>query len=68
MNPSNQDSPIQEPPKFFDNINDRVIDDLKVTIKKGSKVSIAAASLPIPLVLAKLFPRSVLLNTLIRAT
>lgn len=31
----------------FDNITSRVIDDLKVTLKKGSKVSIAAASFSI---------------------
>ena len=31
-------------PKQFDNISSRVIDDLKVTLKKGSKVSMAAAS------------------------
>lgn len=31
-------------PKFFDNVTDRVIDDLKQTIRQGSKVDIAAAS------------------------
>ena len=30
-------------PSFFDNINDKVIDDLKVSIKKGTKLSIASA-------------------------
>ena len=30
---------------FFDNVNNRVIDNLKETICKGSKVSIAAAQL-----------------------
>lgn len=34
-------------PKFFNNVNDRVIDDLKVTIKSGSKIQIAAASFSI---------------------
>ena len=32
-----------ELPKQFDNITTRVIDDLKATLKKGSKVSLAAA-------------------------
>ena len=36
-----------ELPKQFDNINNRVIDDLKQTLSKGSKVSIAAASFSI---------------------
>lgn len=36
-----------QPPKVFDNINDKVIDDLKNTIKKGSRISIAAASFSI---------------------
>ena len=36
-----------EIPKQFDNISSRVIDDLKVTLGKGSKVSIAAASFSI---------------------
>lgn len=36
-----------EQPKQFDNINNRVIDDLKQTLSKGSKVSIAAASFSI---------------------
>lgn len=31
-------------PVFFDNITNRVIDDLKTTIRQGSKVDIAAAS------------------------
>jgi SNF2 family DNA or RNA helicase len=31
-------------PVFFDNVTNRVIDDLKMTIRKGSKVDIAAAS------------------------
>lgn len=34
-------------PLQFDNITSRVIDDLKVTLKKGSKVSVAAASFSI---------------------
>lgn len=34
-------------PEFLDNVNRKVIDDLKTTIKKGSKVSIAAASFSI---------------------
>lgn len=36
-----------ELPKQFDNITARVIDDLKVTLHKGSKVSVAAASFSI---------------------
>ena len=36
-----------ELPLQFDNITSRVIDDLKVTLKKGSKVSVAAASFSI---------------------
>ena len=36
-----------ELPKQFDNITSRVIDDLKVTLRKGSKVSMAAASFSI---------------------
>lgn len=34
-------------PKFFDNITERVIDDLKQTIRSGSKIDIAAASFSI---------------------
>lgn len=34
-------------PKIFDNVTSRVIDDLKVSLKKGAKVSIAAASFSI---------------------
>ena len=34
-------------PKIFDNVTSRVIDDLRVSLKKGSKVSIAAASFSI---------------------
>jgi len=34
-------------PTFFDNITDKVIDDLRETITKGSKVNIAAASFSI---------------------
>ncbi len=34
-------------PKQFDNISTHVIDDLKITLRKGSKVSMAAASLSI---------------------
>ena len=33
--------------KHFDNLNNRVVDDLKTTLKKSSKVSIAAASFSI---------------------
>ena len=39
----NQDNNL----KFFDNVTNRVIDDLKTTIRQGSKVSIAAASFSI---------------------
>ena len=28
---------------FFDNINSKVVDDLRVSIKKGTKLSIASA-------------------------
>ena len=31
----------------FDNITSRVIDDLRVTLRRGSKVSVAAASFSI---------------------
>ena len=34
-------------PLFFDNVSSRVIDDLKTTIRAGSKVDIAAASFSI---------------------
>ena len=34
-------------PKFFDNVTNRVIDDLRMTIRDGSKVSIVAASFSI---------------------
>lgn len=37
----------QELPKVLDNIHEKVIDDLKITMQKGSKVSIAAASFSI---------------------
>jgi len=40
-------SDTQKAPEFLDNVNRKVIDDLKTTIKKGSKVSIAAASFSI---------------------
>ena len=36
-----------EQPKQFDNITSRVLDDLKATLQKGSKVSVAAASFSI---------------------
>lgn len=36
-----------ELPKQFDNITSRVLDDLKATLQKGSKVSVAAASFSI---------------------
>lgn len=32
-----------EPPKLLDNIHERVVDDLRVVIEKGSRISIAAA-------------------------
>jgi len=38
---------MTELPKQFDNINNRVIDDLKVTLGKGSKVTMAAATFSI---------------------
>lgn len=38
---------VMELPKQFDNITQRVIDDLKTTLQKGSKVSMAAASFSI---------------------
>lgn len=34
-------------PKFFDNVTNRVVDDLRMTIRNGSKVSIVAASFSI---------------------
>lgn len=34
-------------PKFFDNVTNRVIDDIKTTIRNGSKIDIAAASFSI---------------------
>ena len=34
-------------PKFFDNVTNRVIDDIKTTIRAGSKLDIAAASFSI---------------------
>ena len=36
-----------EMPKQFDNLNSKVVDDLKITLKQSSKVSIAAASFSI---------------------
>ena len=36
-----------EMPKQFDNLNSKVIDDLKITLRRASKVSIAAASFSI---------------------
>lgn len=36
-----------EQPKQFDNINERVVDDLKVQLQRGGKISIAAASFSI---------------------
>lgn len=41
------DTSQPQPPKYLDNINERVIDDLKQTIGKGSKISMAAASFSI---------------------
>lgn len=32
-----------EMPKQFDNLNIKVVDDLKITLRRSSKVSIAAA-------------------------
>ena len=34
-------------PKFFDNVTNRVIDDIKTTIRTGSKLDIAADSFSI---------------------
>ena len=34
-------------PKVLDNVHEKVVDDLRQTIRKGSKVSIAAASFSI---------------------
>lgn len=39
--------PIQEAPKVLNNVDERVIDDLKAAIKQNSKVSIAAAAFSI---------------------
>ena len=36
-----------EQPKLIDNINERVVDDLKVRLSQGSRVSVAAASFSI---------------------
>ena len=36
-----------EMPKLFDNLNRKVIDDLRITLKQSSKISIAAASFSI---------------------
>ena len=51
ISPKEMDRPIDENlmelPKQFDNITARVIDDLKTTLKRGSKVSMAAASFSI---------------------
>ena len=38
---------MQEQPKQFDNINERVVDDLKNQLRDGGKISIAAASFSI---------------------
>ena len=38
---------VMEMPKQFDNLNSKVVDDLKITLRKSSKVSIAAASFSI---------------------
>lgn len=40
-------TPVPKAPEVLDNVNKKVIDDLKETIRKGSKVSIAAASFSI---------------------
>ena len=34
-------------PKQFDNLNSKVVDDLKITLRRSSKASIAAASFSI---------------------
>ena len=47
FNKSEQTPPTYQPPTILDNVNSKVIDDLKQTIRKGSKVSIAAASFSI---------------------
>ena len=47
FNKSEQTPPAYQPPTILDNVNSKVIDDLKQTIRKGSKVSIAAASFSI---------------------
>lgn len=39
--------PDSQNPKFFDNVTNRVIDDIKTTIRAGSKLDIAAASFSI---------------------
>lgn len=44
---TNTRTQIMEQPKQFDNITLRLIDDLKATLKHGSKVSLAAASFSI---------------------
>ena len=36
-----------EMPKLFDNLNSKVVDDLRITLKQSSKISIAAASFSI---------------------
>lgn len=36
-----------EQPKLIDNINERVVDDLKVRLSQGGRVSVAAASFSI---------------------
>ena len=47
FNKNEQTPPAYQPPTILDNVNSKVIDDLKQTIRKGSKVSIAAASFSI---------------------
>lgn len=47
FNKKEQTLPAYRPPIILDNVNSKVIDDLKETIRKGSKVSIAAASFSI---------------------
>ena len=42
-----QSSSTPQTPEVLDNINKRVVDDLKQTIQKGSRISIAAASFSI---------------------
>jgi len=42
-----QSSSTPQTPEVLDNVNKKVVDDLKQTIRKGSRISIAAASFSI---------------------